>query len=315
MAGRDSCHSAPMLQTGSKDPNPPAWLDRTEYPFTSRYFQMPSGRMHYVDEGKGETLIFIHGNPSWSFEYRRLIAHFRSGYRCIAPDHLGFGLSDKPYNASYLPQYHTTNLASLLDSLEFDRATLVMHDWGGSIGMAWALAHPERVSRLIVHNSWCWSVRDQRSIRLFSNLVGGPIGRVLCRYLNAFPRVLMPASFGDKANLSDIARRHFVSPFPTPRSRKGTWVLPRAIIGESDWLDTLWKRRGPLSSLPLLLLWGMKDAGLSGDVLARWEGAFARHTTERYADVGHNVPEELGDRAIVPIERFLAENPATEVPS
>ena len=299
-----------MLQTGSKNLNPPAWLDRAEYPFTSRYFQTPSGQMHYLDEGRGETLVFIHGNPSWSFEYRRVIAHFRKTHRCIALDHLGFGLSDKPYEESDLPQFHVENLALLLASLELNNVTLVMHDWGGPIGMAWALDHPELVSRLIVQNTWCWSVRDQKAIRTFSNLAGGPVGRFLCRYFNFFPRVLMPASFGDKANLSETARRHFVAPFPTPRSRKGTWVFPRAIIGESDWLDALWERREALSNLPLLLLWGMKDAGLSGDVLARWEGAFPRHKTERYADVGHNVPEELGDRAILPIERFLAENPA-----
>lgn len=265
--------------------------------------------MHFVDEGQGETLVFIHGNPSWSFEYRRAIAHLSKTYRCIAPDHIGFGLSDKPYEASYLPRYHAENLTRLLDHLDVDRVTLVMHDWGGPIGMSWALDHPERVSRLIVHNSWCWSVRDQSTIRAFSNLVGGPVGRFLCRYFNAFPRVLMPASFGDKTRLSDLARRHFASPFPTPRSRKGTWVFPRAIIGESDWLDALWARRAALSNLPLLLLWGMKDAGLSADVLAHWESAFPHHRTERFADVGHNVPEELGDRAITPIERFLTENP------
>lgn len=297
-----------MLQTGPKNLNPPAWLDRTEYPFMSRYFQTPSGLMHYVDEGKGEAIIFIHGNPSWSFEYRRLITHFRGKYRCISFDHLGFGLSDKPYKVSYLPQYHAKNLALLLDSLALDRVTLITHDWGGPIGMSWALDHPERVSRLIVCNSWFWSVQDQQVLRTFSNLIGGPVGRFMCRYLNVFPRVLMPASFGDKATLSDMARRHFVSPFPTPRSRKGTWVFPRAIIGESDWLDALWKRRGVLANLPLLLLWGMKDAAFTADLLARWEGAFPRHTTEQYADVGHNVPEELGDRAIVPIERFLTAN-------
>lgn len=298
-----------MTKANSTKINPPPWLDRAEYPFTSRYFQTPSGQMHYLDEGSGETLVFVHGNPSWSFEYRLLISHLRKTHRCIAPDHLGFGLSDKPYKESYLPQFHVKNLELLLSSLEIDKATLIMHDWGGPIGMSWALDHPERVSRLVVCNSWFWSVLDHRPMRLFSKLAGGPLGRFLCRCFNFFPRVLMPASFGDKTRLSVIARRHFLSPFPTPRSRKGTWVFPRAIIGQSDWLDAQWRRRAPLSNLPLLLLWGMKDAGLSEALLTKWEDAFPRHSTERYADVGHNVPEELGDRAIAPIERFLAANP------
>ena len=270
-----------MLHASSTEHSPPEWLDRTEYPFASRYFQTPSGQMHYLDEGEGETLIFIHGNPSWSFEYRKLIAHFRKTSRCIAPDHLGFGLSDKPYKVSYLPQFHAKNLELLLNSLAVERVTLVMHDWGGPIGMAWALDHPERVSRLVVCNSWCWSVRDQKAMRMFSNLVGGPMGRFLCRHFNFFPRVLMRASFGDKSKLSDLAHTHFMAPFPTSRSRKGTWVFPRAIIGESDWLDALWKRRKVLSNLPLLLLWGMKDPGLSEPVMAGWESGFQHHITER----------------------------------
>ncbi|CAH1664758.1 alpha/beta fold hydrolase [Chelatococcus asaccharovorans] len=298
-----------MTKANSATINTPAWLDRAEYPFTSRFFNTPSGRMHYLDEGRGETLIFVHGNPSWSFEYRELISHFRKTHRCVAPDHIGFGLSDKPYDKSYLPQFHVENLNLLLSSLDIDQATLIMHDWGGPIGMSWALDNPERVSRLVVCNSWFWSVRDHRPMRLFSKLAGGPLGRFLCRYFNFFPRVLMPASFGDKARLTPVARHHFLAPFPTPRSRKGTWVFPRAIVGQSDWLEAQWRRRAPLSDLPLLLLWGMKDAGLSEALLTKWEEAFPRHSTERCADVGHNVPEELGDRAIAPIERFLTANP------
>lgn len=270
-----------------------------------RWFRTRSGQMHYVDEGEGEPIVFLHGNPSWSFEYRRLIAHFQRRYRCIAPDHLGFGLSEKPPEASYLPQFHADNLTQLLDHLDLRNVTLVLHDWGGPIGMSWALDHPDRLSRLIVCNSWFWSVRDQTALRRFSKIIGGPVGRFLCRRLNLFPRVLMPASFGDKANLSTTARRYFVAPFPTPQSRKGTWVFPRAIIGQSDWLETLWERRDVPSRIPLLLLWGMKDAAFSADLLARWEAAFPDHDTERFDDVGHNVPEELGERAIAPIEHFL----------
>jgi pimeloyl-ACP methyl ester carboxylesterase len=166
-------HSYLMLQTSSTQRNLPAWLGGTEYPFPSRYFQTPSGLMHYLDEGERETLIFVHGNPSWSFEYRLLIANSRETFRCIAADHMGF---------------------------------------------------------------------------------------------------------------------------------------PRVIIGERDWLVSLWRHQKVLSDLPSLLLWGMKDPGLSGEVLAGWESGFPRHTTERYADVGHNVSEELADRPIAQIERFLAAN-------
>jgi haloalkane dehalogenase len=104
-----------MDMTYSKAGNePPPWLDRDEYPFTSRYFRQPDGLMHYIDEGQGEALVFVHGNPSWSFEYRRLIKHFARTNRCIAPDHMGFGLSETPPAASYLPQYHAGNFARFI---------------------------------------------------------------------------------------------------------------------------------------------------------------------------------------------------------
>lgn len=296
----------------------PAWLDRAEYPFTSRWLETPHGVMHYVDEGAGEVVLFVHGNPTWSFEHRRLIRHLsagarpggsRPGYRCVAIDHLGFGLSDKPAGVSYLPQFHAANLARVVEALGLRDVTLVVHDWGGPIGLSYALDHPANVRRIVAYNSWWWSVRGDPTFERFSAFVGGPVGRILCKYLNFFPRVLLPASVGDRRRLSRAVRQHFTAPFPTPRSRTGTYVFPRAILGESAWLDALWGRRDAVRDIPLLLLWGLKDVAFTTALLARWEAAFADHVTHTFADVGHFAPEELGNEAIGLVEAFLECHP------
>jgi haloalkane dehalogenase len=283
----------------------PTWLDRAEYPFAAKVFETPHGAMHYVDEGAGDVVLFVHGNPSWSFEHRRLIGRLSARFRCVAPDHIGFGLSDKPYDVSYLPQFHAANLARFIEALGLKDITLVVHDWGGPIGLAYALDHPGNVKRLIAYNSWFWSLRGVKVVERFSGLVGGPVGRFLCRWFNFFPRVLIPASMGDSKQLSKSVHRQFIAPFPMPRSRKATWVLPGALIGQSDWLESLWARRGVLRNIPALFLWGLKDPGTPVEFLVNWESAFPDHTTLRFPEVGHMAPEELGREAFGPVEAFL----------
>ena len=165
----------------------PAWLDRNAYPFISNWFDLPEGRMHYIDEGKGDILLFVHGNPSWSSEYRQLIRHFAVTHRCIALDHLGFGLSDKPIDASYLPQFHAANLARFIEGLDLTDITLVVQDWGGPIALSYAVDNPTRIGRIVASNSWFFDVREYATMRRFSRIVGSALGRALCRRFNLFP--------------------------------------------------------------------------------------------------------------------------------
>lgn len=211
-----------MDMTYSKaDSAPPPWLDRDEYPFTSRYFRQPDGMMHYVDEGQGEALVFVHGNLSWSFEYRRLIKHFARTNRCVAPDHMGFGLSETPPAASYLPQYHAANFARFVDVLDLSDATLVVQDWGGPIALDYASRNPGRIKRIVAFNSWFFDVRDQTVLRRFSAIVGSAFGRTLCARFNLFPRVLMKASFGEPSQLSKHIHAHYLFAVPHGGLKKG----------------------------------------------------------------------------------------------
>ena len=194
----------------------------------------------------------VHGNPTWSFVYRKLSAGLSDAYRCIAPDHIGFGQSDKPYEWTYLPRDHAANLALLLESLDLQGITLVVQDWGGPIGLAYALDHPERIKRLVILNTWMWPVSDDWYYQAFSGFMGGPPGRWLCRHFNAFVTFVMPTAYGDKAKLTTEILRHYTAALPTGDSRKGTWVFPGQIIGSTNWLADLWARRDQLTAKPAM---------------------------------------------------------------
>lgn len=274
----------------------PVWLDRAAYPFPSRWLDLPAGRMHYVDEGEGEVLLFVHGNPSWSYEYRRLIEHFSATHRCIAVDHLGFGLSAKPAGASYLPQWHAENLRRFVHALDLRDVIIVVQDWGGPIALDLAVDEPDRVRAIVASNSWFFDVRGYTILRRFSRIIGSRLGRSLCRRFNFFPRVLLKGSFGDASRLTPAIHGQYLAPGATPDERKGTWVFPKAIVGESTWLDSIWSRRSSLIQKPALLIWGMKDQAFA-PLLPRWQEAFPLHQVMTFADVGHNVARR-GGRAI-----------------
>ena len=144
---------------------------------TDRDIQLDAGRMHYVDEGAGEPLVFVHGTPSWSFEWRHLIAAFRATHRCLAPDHLGFGLSDRPIDFPYTPEAHARNFAEFVDRLRLPPFTLVVHDFGGPIGLPVCLSHPEQVTRIVLLNTWMWSVAGDRDMERKGRIAGSQLGR------------------------------------------------------------------------------------------------------------------------------------------
>ncbi len=136
------------------------WIDRNAYPFNPNYFKLPCGKMHYVDEGKSDhVVVMVHGNPAWSFYFREIITCLSRSFRCIAPDHIGFGLSDKPFDWDYYPESHSDNFRTFLDQIDTDSITLIVQDWGGPIGLSYAIKYPEKVKSLVIMNTWMWSVK------------------------------------------------------------------------------------------------------------------------------------------------------------
>jgi haloalkane dehalogenase len=283
------------------------WIDRTAYPFDSHYFETDIGRIHYIDEAAGHPLVMLHGNPTWSFLYRTPIKALSGRYRCIAPDYIGFGLSDKPPEWSYKPQDHAVLFRSFIDALGLTRFSLFVQDWGGPIGLSYAIDHPERVRSVLLMNSWMWAVRRDPHYLLFSAFFGGPFGRYLIRHHNLFARYAMTAAFGDRSRLTKEIHSQYLHPFARPDSRKGCWVFPGQVAGAAPWLDHLWTNRRRLAAIPALIVWGMADKAFREKELDRWRSVFPDASVVRLADVGHFVPEEGGDRLAASAGRFLDE--------
>jgi pimeloyl-ACP methyl ester carboxylesterase len=283
----------------------PAWLDRSVYPFTSHYFDSIDGRMHYVDEGAGAPVVLVHGTPTWSFLYRHLIARLAPQHRVIAVDHHGVGLSEKPATAPYQPKDHARRLVSLLDSLAVNGATLVVHDFGGPIGLSAALARLDRIERLVLFNTWAWSVDGDPAIARGARLAGSRLGRLLYRHLNFPVKVLMPKVMGDRRVLTPEIHRHYAAPLATPDERMGAWGCARALLEAGPWFDQLWAQRGRLGGKPMLLLWGLKDPTFGPAYLERWRREFPEAQVHTFPSSGHFVPEEAATDAGPLVERFV----------
>lgn len=274
----------------------PAWLDKALYPFVSRFIERSGERMHYIDEGSGEVLLFVHGTPSWSFEWRAQVQALSQHYRCIALDHLGFGLSDKPQHAAYKPEDHARRLVQLIRVLDLRAITLVVHDFGGSIGVGAALAEPERFVRLVVLNTWLWSMAEHKAVQRVSSFVRSIFGRFLYRFLNFSPRVILPAAFAVRKRLSRRVHRHYLAPFPSWRERTAPWVLGCELAGSAEFYARLWRERDkwpPLSAV----IWGTRDPVLDSGLLAQLEAAFPDAVVTRLADAGH-FPQEEAPEAV-----------------
>jgi haloalkane dehalogenase len=281
------------------------WLDRREYPFESHYLPLEVGRLHYLDEGDGAPIVMVHGNPAWSFLYRHFIKGLLPDHRCIAPDHIGFGLSDKPHDWSYRPVDHAQNLHALIEHLGLRDITLVVQDWGGPIGLSYALNEPENVRNLVIMNTWMWPVDDDWYYRAFSGFMGGPIGRYLIKHFNFFVNGVMKVSTGDKSKLPPAIHQHYVQPLANPADRKGCWVLPKEIIASTDWLRSLWGQRKRISDKPALILWGLEDIAFREKELQTWQQLFTDVRVRRLGGVGHYVQEEYGREAVPIIAEFL----------
>ena len=272
----------------------PSWLDTGAWPFSPRWAALPQGAMHYVDEGSGPPVVLVHGTPTWSFEWRHVIAALRPTRRVIAADHLGFGLSERPPAARYAPEDHARRFAAFIDSLALaDPVTLVVHDFGGPIALDWALEHPQRVRRLVVVNSWMWRLNDDPLMRRRAALVHGALGAFLYRRLNASLRLIMPSAYADRRRLTTAVHRQYLAPFPDAESRgRVLWALARALLDSSAFYASLWERRERLTDVPTSVLWGVKDSAFGPSMLTRWEEALPHARITRFEEAGHWPHEE-----------------------
>ena len=281
------------------------WLNLAEYPFKQHSFTIDGMKMNYIDEGRGAPVVMVHGTPSWSFLYRDLVKELMDNYRCIVPDHLGFGLSEKKAGADYRPETQARRLEALIDSLGLDQITLVVHDFGGPIGLNYAIKHPEKISRLIISNTWMWSLANEPSVAWASRFFGSALGKWIYTKTNFSAGYLFKQGFNDKKKLDSAIFDHYKSPFQTPEDRYSTWIYARELLKSKDWYQQLWEERSKIAHIPTLLVWGMQDKFFSPKVLEQWETVFSDAQIVRLKDGGHFIQEENGEDYVGAVEDFL----------
>ncbi len=280
------------------------WLDTSEYPFTSHYFGVNGHKLHYIDEGQGETILFVHGTPSWSFDFRNIIKKLKPEYRCVAFDHIGFGLSDKPEHYDYSTQNHSRTLEEFVLDKNLDHLTLVVHDFGGPIGLNFAIQHPEKVKKLVIFNSWLWSSRDDPDFIRLSKLVKSPVLPFLYRYLNFSPRFLLPQSFGEH-KISKNLLKQYTRPFADKTQRNGAWAFAQSLLNDQEWFEDLWDKKEAISTKPTLFIWGMKDPVIQPRYLDKFVSGFPNSKTLRMEASGHFPQEEDPESVVKAIFNFL----------
>lgn len=273
----------------------PAWVDDELFPFVSRFVEIDGHRVHYVDEGAGPTLLFLHGNPTWSFVYRDVIRSLRDEFRCIAVDYPGFGLSVAAPGYRYLPEEHAAVITGFVDALALQGVTLIAHDWGGPIGLAARALRPTVFDRLVLANTWAWPT-DAVHVRLMSHVMGGPLGRLLIRQFNLFVNAMIPAGHRlRKPTGPEMA--HYQQALATPERRNASAIFPQQLTAGREFLAGVAATLPALESLPTLIIWGTGDIAFGDTELRRWRNTFSDHRVELIERAGHFVqsdaPEEF----------------------
>ena len=290
------------------------------YPFTGRTIDRPGGRLHFLDEGAGDPVVMLHGNPTWSVYYRNLVLALRDKYRCVVPDHIGCGLSDKPpaEKYDYSLKSRIDDLEALLDHLDLrENITLVLHDWGGMIGMGYAARHPERIRRIIASNTGAFPL--PKSKRLPRSLWLGRdtrLGAWLILKHNAFCRAAASWCVTRRKMPADV-RRMYLMPYDTPENRIAVLKFVQTIPLQPtdpgyDIVAGVEASLPKFRGVPTLLLWGMRDFVFDRHFLAEWQRHFPHAESHTWPDCGHYLLEDAGDEVIIRVKEFLAKHPIRE---
>ncbi len=280
------------------------WLDTSLYPFQHNYLSLEAGTMHYVDEGQGPVILFVHGTPAWSFLYRDFIKELSKNHRCIAVDHLGFGLSEKPQSFTGTPQLHAKNLSEFINKMDLKDITLVVHDFGGPIGLAAGIENHQRIKRIVLFNTWLWATKDDKGAQKIDRILHSWLGNFLYLNTNFSPNVLLKMAFHDKGKLSKTIHNQYKKPFPNKKSRFGLLNIGKALIGSSDWYEEQWNQLDKLQDKQWLILWGTEDTFISMEYLAQWKQRLPNAKVLEL-NCGHFVQEEETERAIEEITGFM----------
>ena len=289
---------------------------KEQYPFESKYFVQDGIRQHYLDEGAGHPVVMVHGNPTWSFYYRRLAAELKKDHRVIVPDHIGCGPSDKPSTEDYpyTLERRVDDLDRLLEHCRLgEKVTLVVHDWGGMIGMAWAARHPEKIARLVFLNTAAFHLPEGKPVPWQLKLARTPLGAILVRGLNVFCRGAASDCVTRKPLSRDV-RDAYLAPYDSWGNRAAVlrFVQDIPLAPEDPGYDLISGVAAGLEKFqqtPAMICWGEKDFVFDNDYLREWEKRMPNAAVHRFPDCGHYVLEDATEEILSLVRSFFEEHP------
>src|SRR5207248_4937417 len=283
------------------------------FPFAPHYYSHHGMEMHYVDEGSGEPVVMVHGDPTWGFLYRNFIPLLSQRYRCIVPDQMGMGKSAVPQERSlYRLEQHRANLEALLLDLNLYDITLILHDWGGPVGLGFATRYPERIKRLVLMNTWAFAPWPGGPFPRLLEIIRSERGEAFVLRKNSY---LEPALIGTtyhSEKLTTSVLEAYRAPFSTPESRLAMLCWSRDIpVQESDvsYAEMKYIEKGlsQFSEIPILLVWGMRDPVLSPEVLQRWQRLYPHARTYEMEDASHFLQEDAPSNIVQRSEEHTSE--------
>jgi pimeloyl-ACP methyl ester carboxylesterase len=284
------------------------------YPFASHYLDRNGLKLHYLDEGTGEPVVMLHGNPTWSYYYRSLVTALRDRFRCIVPDHIGCGFSDKPQppRYDYSLASRVDDLTALLDHLGLrENVNLVMHDWGGMIGMAWAARHVSAVRRLVLMNTAAFRMPKSKRMPLRLWVARNTrLGAWLIRSRNLFCRHAANVCVKRQPLPPDV-REWYLKPYDSWDNRvavlKFVQTIPlKPTDSGYEIIEETEEALPKLARTPTLICWGMKDFVFSPEFLEDWQRLMPHAEVHRFDDAGHYILEDAAQEVIPLIDRFLS---------
>ncbi|MDP6357193.1 MAG: alpha/beta fold hydrolase [Planctomycetota bacterium] len=282
------------------------------YPFEGHYFERNGPRLHYLDEGEGDPVVMVHGNPTWSFYYRNVVLALRDTHRCIVPDHIGCGRSDKPDDSryEYRLQSRIDDLEALLEHLDIrSRITFIVHDWGGMIGMGYMTKYPDRIKKIVVLNTSAFHLPSTKRFPLALWLGRNThLGGFLIRRFNAFARVAAMVCC-KRHPMPTVVKLGYLSPYDSWENRIATHRFVQDIpLKEGDpsydLVTGIQEGLTELADRPMLICWGEKDFVFSVHFLDEWIRRFPDAVVHTYRDAGHYVLEDV-EEIIDHVKAFL----------
>ncbi|MHC5112297.1 MAG: alpha/beta fold hydrolase [Planctomycetota bacterium] len=284
------------------------------YPFHANYLDIDGHKLHYLDQASEQhrqdknVLLMLHGNPTWSFYYRNLIVGLRESHRVVVPDHIGCGFSDKPQQYPYTLATHIRNVERLVDHLQLERVTLVVHDWGGAIGFGWAIRHPQRYERAVVFNTGAFLGNNgPLRIRLCSLPL---IGEVVICALNGFAGPAIYMATNKRERMTRAVRTGLLAPYDSYANRIAVLRFVRDIpyrrsVPSYPVIEQIQADLEKLADRPMLICWGKRDFCFNDWFLHEWQRRFPNAESHEFEDAGHYVVEDAHESILPLMKKFL----------